>query len=201
MLNSRFALFAMPLLASCYYEPPREYTVPVVIPIDNTTPPASNVIATGAPISDPVSASLQCVDLACDGDFAVSGRISASSFLEGAPLIYNGTVNGVFSILPNTTTVIVYAPGPPIDIELPLSTEAPGRIVRIKVMGVGGVNIKGHLDPMTNQPENVDNAPSMLIPSIISAPPPAITLQAYVDEFVPPGAPKRSGWAVLSVYP
>jgi hypothetical protein len=49
--------------------------------------------------------------------------------------------------------------------------------------------------------ENIDNAPSALVQSSMSAPPPAVTLQAYYDEFVPPGAPKRSGWAVLSVYP
>lgn len=177
MLNSRFAIFAIPLLASCYYEPPREYTVPAII------------------------AGFQCAELSCDGNFAVSGRISASSFLEGAPLIVDGIANVVYQVPPNSTTVIVYPNGSTTAIELPLSTEAPGRIVRIKVMGSGGVDIKGHIDPATNQPENIDNAPSMLIPSSISAPPPAITLQAYVDEFVPPGAPKRSGWAVLSVYP
>lgn len=176
MLNSRFAIFAIPLLASCYYEPPREYTVPAII------------------------AGFQCAELSCDGNFAVSGRISASSFLEGAPLIVDGIANVVYQVPPNSTTVIVYPNGSTTAIELPLSTEAPGRIVRIKVMGSGGVDIKGHIDPATNQPENIDNAPSMLIPSSISAPPPAITLQAYVDEFVPPGAPKRSGWAVLSVY-
>jgi hypothetical protein len=194
-------MLAIVALASCYYEPPREYTVPVVIPIDNTTPPTSGIIATGAPISDQSNNSFQCAELSCDGDFAASGRISASSFLEGAPLIVDGAANVTYTIPVNSTTVIVYPNNSTTEIELPLSTEAPGRIVRLKVMGTGGIDIKGTDDPATGKPENIDNAPSMLIPSSISAPHPAITLQAYVDEFVPPGAPKRSGWAVLSVYP
>jgi hypothetical protein len=188
MKRLHLAILAIPLLASCYYEPPREYTVPVVIPIGNTTPPTSGIIA-------------QCAELSCDGDFAVSGRISASSFLEGAPLIVDGAANVTYTIPVNSTTVIVYPNKSTTEIELPLSTEAPGRIVRIKVMGTGGIDIKGTDDPATGKPENIDNAPSMLIPSSFGAPPPAVTLQAYVDEFVPPGAPKRSGWAVLSVYP
>jgi hypothetical protein len=116
-----FASSAAIMLSACTYEPPREYTVPVVIPIDNTTPPTSGIIATGAPISDPVNASFQCADLACDGDFAVSGRISASSFLEGAPLIYDGTVNDVYQVPPNSTTILVYPNGPPTEIELPIA--------------------------------------------------------------------------------
>jgi hypothetical protein len=195
MKRLHLAILAIGALASCYYEPPREYTVPVYCPTDNVIAETTKPWYTPADIID------QCANLSCDGDFAVSGRISASSFLEGAPLIVDGAANVTYTIPVNSTTVIVYPNNSPTAIELPLSTEAPGRIVRIKVMGIGGVNIKGHLDPMTNQPENIDNAPSALVQSSMSAPPPAVTLQAYYDEFVPPGAPHRSGWAVLSVYP
>jgi len=195
MKRLHLAILAIGALASCYYEPPREYTVPVYYPTDNV------VAETTKPWYIPADIIDQCSNLSCDGDFAVSGRISASSFLEGAPLIVDGAANVTYTIPVNSTTVIVYPNNSTTEIELPLSTEAPGRIVRLKVMGTGGIDIKGTDDPATGKPENIDNAPSMLIPSSFGAPPPAVTLQAYVDEFVPPGAPKRSGWAVLSVYP
>jgi hypothetical protein len=192
MLNTRFALFAIPLLASCYYEPPREYTVPVIIPIDNTTPPNSSIIA--------ASSAVACDNISCDGNLSVSGQISASSFLEGAPLIVDNNQVDVWQVPTNATTIIVYSSIPTTVIELPLSTEAPGRIVRIKAMS-GSVTINGGLDETTGKPEQIDNESSFFLAAVVNSPPPAITLQAYVDEFVPPGAPKRSGWAVLSVYP
>jgi hypothetical protein len=66
--------------------------VPVVIPIDNTTPPTDSVIATGAPISGLPAEAIACSDLSCDGDFAVSGAVNCNTLAVATASVTNAMI-------------------------------------------------------------------------------------------------------------
>jgi hypothetical protein len=186
----RVAAFLLTLFAACACEPPRVYNEPVFIQV------------TGAPIAAPPQSALLCSDLACDGDLAISGQMAASSFLEGAPIIVDAVANVTYTIPVNATTILVYPNGSATTVVLPIAESAPGRIVRVKIMGAGWVDVQGSVvDPSMNVTDQIDGAPSYGLQGLDGGPYPSVTVQAYHDAFVPPNAPQRMGWAVIAVSP
>lgn len=197
------AAFSLALLTACACEPPRVYNEPVFIHEgDAELPSQPTVLVTGAPIAAPPQSALLCSDLACDGDLTISGQMAASSFLEGAPIIVDAVANVVYDVPVNATTVLVYPNGSATTVVLPIAASAPGRIVRVKIMGAGLVDVHGaSLDPSMNVTDMIDGAPSYGLQGLDGGPYPSVALQAYHDAFVPPNAPQRTGWAVVAVSP
>lgn len=188
----RVAAFLLTLFAACACEPPRVYNEPVFIHEDGSE----------LPIADPPQSAISCSDLACDGDLTISGRMAASSFLEGAPVIVDAVANVIYNIPVNATTILVYPNGLVTHVVLPIAESAPGRIVRVKIMGAGRVDVQGSVvDPSMNVTDQIDGAPSYGLQGVDGGPYPSVTVQAYHDAFVPPNAPQRRGWAVIAVSP
>lgn len=199
----RLAALSLSLFAACACEPPRVYSEPVFIQEGDTTLPSTpTIIATGSPFSDPPPSSLACSDLACDGNLTISGQMGASSFLEGPPVLVDAVVNVPFLVPVNATTVLVYPNGSATTVVLPIAESAPGRIVRVKIMGAGWVDVQGSVvDPSMNVTDQIDGASSYGLQGLDGGPHPSVTVQAYHDAFVPPNAPQRTGWAVIAVSP
>ncbi len=184
----RVAAFSLTLFAACACEPPRVYHEPVFIHEGDAELPPQNALA--------------CSDLTCDGDLTISGRMTASSFLEGAPVIVDAVANVTYDVPVNATTILVYPNGSATTVRLPAALPSPGRIVRVKAMGAGWVDVQGALlDPSMNVTDSIDGATSYGLQGLDGGPYPSVTVQAYHDAFVPPNAPQRTGWAVIAVSP
>jgi len=207
---------AMALLASCV-EPPRVYheavlvsqpplghaAVAPLLAIPNSTESGhgAHKPPIGVPISQPDPAWVQCSDIVC-GDFTISGTMTAQSFIEGAPLVYDDPANlPSFEVGPNATTIIVSNGLNVGTVVLPIAVESVGRVVRIKAIGNSDVNIFGHPHAVANENDQIDGAPSYCMQWIDGAPWPSVTVQAYENTTVQPDDPLRFGWAIIAVTP
>jgi hypothetical protein len=142
-----------------------------------------------------------CSDLVC-GDFTIDGTMSAQSFIEGAPIVYDVPINSPpFEVGENTTTIIVRNELEVGTLVLPLAANSVGRIIRIKAIGNSEVNVFGHSHAVPNERDQIDDAPSYCMQWINGAPWPSVTVQAYENTSLQPGDPKRFGWAVIAVSP
>jgi hypothetical protein len=207
----RVAAVGVALFAACCVEPPRVYheavPVPMVVTQDGMTPtPVPSVAITGAPVLAPPPESpppppIACSDLAC-GDFTIAGMMTASSFREGPPVVVDVVANVSYQAPVNATTLLVYPNGDTGAVTLPCAADVPGRILRVKAMGTGWVDVHGAINQDTGLLDTIDAQPFYSLQSLTGAAYPSVTLQAFYDD---PGAspfmPHRTGWAVIAVSP
>ena len=103
---------------------------------------------------------ISCSDLACDGDLTISGRMAASSFWK-APCDRRCGCQCDLQHPGQRPTILVYPNGLVTHVVLPIAESAPGRIVRVKIMGAGRVDVQGSVvDPSMNVTDQIDGAPS-----------------------------------------
>jgi len=185
------------LLASCY-EPPRVYHVER----DDRYAPAAPIPGPirahvdAIPIEQPPAQSaIPCSDLVC-GDFTITGTMTAQTFNEASPVIVDGAASSTYVIPDNATTFLVYPINDTVTVVLPLAADNAGRIVRVKAMGVGPVDIHGAFNVDT-----IDGLPSYALQGMANAPLPSVTVQAFYDSSGQPGDPHHSGWAIIAVTP
>lgn len=195
------------ILPSCAFaiaafacEPPRVYHEGVEVPIFYPVQPIN--LETGPSGELPDSGAQACSALGCVGDMTISGRMFANSFIESAPIVVDAVVNSPYYVPPNTTTTLVYPNGDTAVLVLPCAADMPGRIIRVKAMGTGWVDIHGAINQGSGILDTIDGDPFYSLVALTGTSYPTVALQAFYDNPLdPPNIPHRTGWAVIAVTP
>lgn len=128
-----------------------------------------------------------------------AGVVEGRRFMEAAPLLMSGYIE----VTDEMNTLLVNPQGAMSVVKLPPAIYHAGRIVRVKIVGPGTVDIKGSVNGWTGLVDPIEGSSAGY--SMVPTPPhtmPSVELQAYYDD---PTAsldvPHETGWAIVGSFP
>jgi hypothetical protein len=123
------------------------------------------------------------------------GIVSAQRFVEWAPVF----ISGYYEIGGYDNTIMVDPQSDTSVIKLPVAMYHAGRIVRVKVIGVGAVDIKPSVNGFTGLLDEIEGSPAGYSMQSFGYPMPSVELQAYYsDPQASVNVPHKTGWAIVA---